>query len=92
MFVHLLTPACTPRDDCLEYGVEGASMAKTIKRTRSVSRVANPASPELGPTESAIAARAFELHCERGRQHGSDIEDWLQAERELRDAAHLSVA
>jgi hypothetical protein len=34
-----------------------------------------------------IARRAFELYCERGGQHGHDVEDWLQAERELRDRA-----
>jgi hypothetical protein len=30
-----------------------------------------------------IARRAFELYCARGGQHGSDVEDWLRAEREL---------
>ena len=29
-----------------------------------------------------IAHRAFELYCERGCEHGHDIDDWLQAERE----------
>jgi hypothetical protein len=32
----------------------------------------------------AIANRAFELYCERGREDGHDVDDWLQAERELR--------
>jgi hypothetical protein len=35
-------------------------------------------------TESEIAARAFELYCARGCEDGHDLEDWLQAERELR--------
>ena len=39
-----------------------------------------------------IARRAFELYCERGCQHGYDIEDWFQAERELRDSVTLHVA
>jgi hypothetical protein len=30
-----------------------------------------------------IAARAFELYEQRGRKQGSDVQDWLQAEREL---------
>ncbi|MCA9454414.1 MAG: DUF2934 domain-containing protein [Nitrospira sp.] len=30
-----------------------------------------------------IAQRAFEIHQRRGGQHGSDWEDWLQAEREI---------
>ena len=30
-----------------------------------------------------IAQRAYEIHHRRGGQHGSDWEDWLQAEREI---------
>ena len=34
-----------------------------------------------------IARRAFDLHCDRGRQDGYDLDDWLTAERELHGAA-----
>lgn len=34
--------------------------------------------------DERIARRAFELYCDRGGQDGYDVEDWLQAERELR--------
>jgi len=37
------------------------------------------------PTRDAIARRAYELFCERGCADGQDVEDWLQAERELRN-------
>jgi len=30
-----------------------------------------------------IAQRAYEIHQRRGGEHGSDWEDWLQAEREI---------
>jgi hypothetical protein len=30
-----------------------------------------------------IAMRAYEKWCKRGRQHGSDKQDWLDAEKEL---------
>jgi hypothetical protein len=30
-----------------------------------------------------VAHRAYELYLERGREDGHDIDDWLQAEREL---------
>jgi hypothetical protein len=39
-----------------------------------------------------IARRAYELYCERGWQDGHDIDDWLQAERELRGSVRLHVA
>jgi hypothetical protein len=35
------------------------------------------------PITEAIARRAFELFLARGGQHGRDLDDWLQAEREL---------
>jgi len=42
--------------------------------------------------ESDIARRAFEIFCERGFRHGHDVEDWLQAERELRGSLTSAVA
>jgi hypothetical protein len=35
------------------------------------------------PTEGEIAARAFERYEQRGRSHGSDVDDWLDAEQDL---------
>ena len=43
-------------------------------------------------TEGDIARRAFELYCERGLKDGHDADDWLNAERELRDASKSSAA
>ncbi len=34
-----------------------------------------------------IAQRAYELYEQRGCQAGYELEDWLQAEREIRSAA-----
>ena len=34
-------------------------------------------------TENDIARRAYDLYLARGCEHGHDVEDWLQAEREL---------
>jgi DUF2934 family protein len=39
-----------------------------------------------------IARRAFAIFCERGCQHGHDLDDWLQAERELRGSVETAVA
>jgi len=43
--------------------------------------------PRRDPITEAIAFRAYELFLARGGQHGRDLEDWLQAERELVEAA-----
>jgi len=36
-----------------------------------------------GPSPTEIRQRAFEIHIERGGIHGCDLDDWMQAEREL---------
>jgi hypothetical protein len=33
--------------------------------------------------EQEIRDRAYEIYLERGEQPGSEVDDWLQAEREL---------
>jgi hypothetical protein len=45
-----------------------------------------PHSLQLSPCEDLqvlIAKRAYELYGERGYQHGSALDDWLEAEREI---------
>lgn len=44
---------------------------------------------ETKPSEEQIEQRAYELYLERGCEHGRDIEDWLEAERELTELAEL---
>lgn len=44
-------------------------------------------SPRRDPITEAIARRAYELFLARGAQPGRDLDDWLQAERELLDAS-----
>jgi hypothetical protein len=38
----------------------------------------------LIPIERQIQQRAYELYEQRGRTDGHDLDDWLQAEREIR--------
>lgn len=42
------------------------------------------------PTEQDIAFRAHEIFLKRGATPGSELDDWLQAERELTAAAKPS--
>lgn len=32
----------------------------------------------------AIRKRAYELYCKRGRTHGNDMKDWLEAEKQVK--------
>lgn len=38
--------------------------------------------------ESDIARRAYRRYEERGFEHGHDVEDWLEAERDVRDESN----
>jgi len=72
------TPESTPSsadDRGAAAAVPGAASAVPGARPRR--RVA---------TREQIAARAYAIYMARGGTHGYDIEDWLQAERELGSA------
>jgi hypothetical protein len=43
-----------------------------------------------GKTLAEIRQRAFEIHIERGGIHGCDLDDWVQAERELKEKYNRS--
>ena len=55
------------------------------KATRTLNREARAISAEAGNPvpEGEIRCRAYEIYLERGEQPGCDVDDWLQAEREL---------
>jgi hypothetical protein len=40
--------------------------------------------PGKGPTQDEIATRAFEIYVSEGCREGTDLDNWLRAERELR--------
>jgi Protein of unknown function (DUF2934) len=42
-------------------------------------------------TEHDVARRAYDLYLARGCTPGHQLEDWLQAERELRQGSFVSI-
>jgi hypothetical protein len=46
----------------------------------------------LIPIEHQIQQRAYELYEQRGRTDGHDLEDWLQAEHEIKDSQENAAA
>jgi Protein of unknown function (DUF2934) len=73
-------------------------MAKSANRKTdsAVSTAADRSSvrsPAQHPsTEHDIARRAYDLYLARDRELGHDVDDWLQAERELRETVRSTVA
>ena len=59
----------------VESALEGASQPGGAEQERS----------KRAPTPQQIRERAFEIHIERGGIHGMDLDDWMEAERELRE-------
>lgn len=53
--------------------------AKTGRQTSTRKR----AKPSPPPTREDIEQRAYEIYLERSGSEGSEMEDWLEAEREL---------
>ena len=72
-------------------------MAKTTRRPRTehdttlAHDMRNPPLP-VAVTDSDVARRAYELYEQRGGEHGRDLDDWLLAENELREAAKSTAA
>jgi hypothetical protein len=62
-----------------------ASKAKTIGSTEPQAETAVEEREGLldSTREQEIRARAYEIYLQRGGQPGDEVEDWLQAEREL---------
>jgi len=56
---------------------------KTERKKRTPAVAPHRANDSSRVSETDIAARAFSYYCERGFEHGADLEDWLRAERDL---------
>ena len=63
--------------------------AQTMSRSILRLNVAE-GSRDNGPSLAEIRERAFDIHIERGGIHGCDLDDWLQAERELQEKLNKS--
>jgi hypothetical protein len=60
--------------------------------TTAIGDMPNPVKNlESEPSHDEIARRAYQLYQARGCEHGRDWDDWLQAERELRQGADDDV-
>jgi Protein of unknown function (DUF2934) len=63
-------------------------MSKTRKRSSPAANVIKMPPAKSAPItdHDEIARRAYEIFLARGAAHGSDMDDWLLAEHELRSA------
>ena len=70
-------------------------MPRTNRPANATSDSPKPARTSKSPNGSentlndadAVARRAYEIYQNRGGNHGADLDDWLEAERQLRRGA-----
>jgi hypothetical protein len=53
-------------------------------RTRAADTARGGSPGTVEPSHNEIAAAAYQRYLNRGGAHGQDVEDWMEAERELR--------
>ena len=76
-----------------------------MKKVRGGNRGGNPSASDIlgkqseytdlssghAPTDKEIQLRAYWIHLDRGGQHGYDLDDWLEAERELAEGRRADL-
>ncbi len=71
-------------------------MAKRVTSKRSQVEQSSPPTPKLQaqmePSQNEIRLRAYEIYLSRGAGPSDPMRDWLQAERELREAKRVLAA
>jgi hypothetical protein len=65
---------------------------KQASRAAVESPTSTSGNPEPRPTVEKIRLRAYEIYVERGRPDGQDLEDWLQAEKELTETVRKGTS
>ena len=62
-----------------------STSTRSRKTAAAVAAVQEPLPNAHASLDEAIADLAHRLYLERGGTHGHDVEDWLEAERRLRN-------
>ena len=61
------------------------AVRSTAKRVvDEISELEAMAQPNGRPSEDDVRVRAYQRYLERGATHGNDVQDWVEAEKELR--------
>jgi len=61
-----------------------AAQPSPLPKKQQRPRTGQPALQPVLPVEEQIRLRAYEIYLQRRDQPGSEIEDWLQAEAQLK--------
>ena len=67
-------------------------MGSAARSRRRSDKSPGMVAPNGGAITDRVALRAYELFLARGSEHGRDIDDWLEAEREILSGRQARVA
>jgi hypothetical protein len=84
-------PRSPERPDAADAAAVPAPTTRRRSSTAPGRAAADAAAPRPDPTHGEIAEAAYQRYLSRGRVHGRDFDDWLEAERELRDRSQGTV-
>ena len=59
---------------------------RVVSSETEANKTASRRTGPMFPTIEQIRLRAYELYLSRGATHGDEVEDWLNAERELMES------
>jgi len=68
----------------MSFGARAADRARVTGTASESDAAAEKPISQMCVASQDIARRAYELFLDRGGEHGRDLEDWLQAETEIR--------
>ena len=86
------TPAARPSSGRRQANAEQTQPSKVNDKLteveapvqRAAGRAARSANGDWTPPRDEVARRAYEIFQRRGSEPGHDVEDWLEAERQVR--------
>jgi len=79
-------------EETVHMSKSAAPRSQVKRRTRSV-KASAPAAPETvtpmnghssDPSDEDVRVRAYHRYLDRGAAHGSDLDDWIEAEKDLK--------
>ncbi len=72
-----------PAHQASEMGAPAAEAPRSERMPRSIESMSLK-DADFFPAPEEVQRRAYELYLKRGGAHGRDLEDWYEAERQLR--------
>jgi hypothetical protein len=75
----------TGKTEAAQRRVKKTDATPTSREIAQEAAAIYPDTFDTPPSPEEVAAEAYYIYCERGGEHGRDMDDWFEAERRLSD-------